>query len=135
MLRAVRRASCAESCARDGQLSTGHTPGDLVGSLRRTMCRRGAHSSRREAAMVRPVRPIRLVVAVAAAALLAVLLSTAAVAAPGAAPLAPGSLALALGAPPAVAGVTPPADGSICYFGACYNYVAGRQYAYYATGA
>ena len=44
-------------------------------------------------------------------------------------------MALAVEAPPAVAGVTPPADGSICYFGACYNYVAGRQYAYYATGA
>jgi hypothetical protein len=85
--------------------------------------------------MVRPARPIRLTFAVAAAVLLALLVSTAAAASPGAAPLAPGSLALALGAPPAVAGVTPAADGSICYFGACYNYVAGRQYAYYATGA
>lgn len=80
-------------------------------------------------------RLVRLVLAVAAAALLAVLGSTTAAAGPSAAPLPPGSMALAVDAPPAVAGVTPPADGSICYFGACYNYVAGRQYAWYATGA
>lgn len=51
------------------------------------------------------------------------------------APLPPGSMALAVEAPPAVAGVTPPADGSICDFGACFNYVAGRQFANNATGA
>ncbi|HET7046181.1 MAG TPA: neprosin family prolyl endopeptidase [Gaiellaceae bacterium] len=94
--------------------------------------------------MRRPVqrrpRLARLALATAAASLLAIFASTAAAAAP--APLPPGSLALALaaqGSPPAPAraddGVTPAADGSICYFGACYNYVAGRQYAWYATGA
>jgi hypothetical protein len=95
--------------------------------------------------MARPVqrsrRLVRLVVAVAAATLVAVLASTAASAGSGPTPLPPGSLALALGAPgspPAPAradGVAPDPDGSICYFGACYNYVAGRQYAWYATGA
>ena len=89
--------------------------------------------------MIRSVRRsprlVRLVLATVAAALLTVLVSTTAAAGPAAAPLPPGSLALAVDAPPAVAAVTPPADGSICYFGACYNYVAGRQYAYYATGA
>jgi hypothetical protein len=83
----------------------------------------------------RSLRPVRLVLAAAAVALLAVLFSTTAAAGSTAAPLPPGSMALAVDAPPAVAGVTPPADGSICYYGACYNYVAGRQYAWYATGA
>lgn len=82
----------------------------------------------------RPARLVRLALTAAAAALLAVLLSTGAAAGPAPAPLPPGSLALALdaqGHPPA----PPAADGSICYYGACYNYVAGRQYAWYATGA
>jgi len=94
----------------------------------------------RRLAQRRP-RPGRLPIAVAAVSLLAALL--AATAAAGPAPLPPGSLALALdaqGSPPAPAKpagdvVTPAADGTICYYGACYNYVAGRQYAWYATGA
>src|SRR5215470_19483526 len=92
--------------------------------------------------IVRPVQRLSPLVriALAAAVPLAILASAAA-----AAPLPPGSLGLALGtlapgSPLALAraeGVTSPSpmDGTICYFGACYNYVAGRQYAWYATGA
>ncbi len=81
----------------------------------------------------------RLALVASAVSLLAVL--AAATAAAQSAPLPPGSLALALAgqasapAPARVGGVSPAADGSICYYGACYNYVAGSQYAYYATGA
>src|SRR5262249_20252454 len=86
--------------------------------------------------VVRFPRLVRLALsAVLAGSLLAVLASTGAAAGSSSAPLPPGSMALAVEAPPAAAPVTPPADGSICYFGACYNYVAGRQYAWYATGA
>lgn len=42
-------------------------------------------------------------------------------------PLPPGSRALTVVAGPHTA--RPSSDGTICYFGACYNYVAGRQYA------
>jgi len=93
--------------------------------------------------MVYPARHLVRLILPAAATLLAVLAWASAAAAAGSssASIPPGSRALALtapGSPPApatAAGITPAADGSICYFGACYNYVAGRQYAYSATGA
>ena len=90
--------------------------------------------------VLRPARPIRLVLAAAAAAFLTVVASTAA-AGPASTPLPPGSLALTLAergsapAPPKAGGGSTDTPGSICYFGACYDYVAGRQYAWYATGA
>jgi len=37
--------------------------------------------------------------------------------------------------PPKAGGGSTETPGSICQFGACYDYVAGRQYAWYATGA
>lgn len=46
------------------------------------------------------------------------------------APLPPGSRALTVSAAAASGDrAARPGDGTICYYGACYNYVAGRQYA------
>ena len=82
---------------------------------------------------------LQFFVATTAASLLALIVPSTAVAA-SAPPLPPGSLPLALSLQGGLPGggqdgVSPAADGTICYFGACYNYVAGRQYAWYATGA
>jgi hypothetical protein len=83
----------------------------------------------------------RLAIATAVVSLIAVVAATTAAGGAFRAPLPPGSLALALAeqgsapVPAKAGGVSTDTPGSICYFGACYDYVAGRQYAWYATGA
>jgi len=89
---------------------------------------------------VRRVRRRRVLLLAALGAMLALAaVSATARATPGPAPIPPGSMALARSAPatfatPAVPGVAPAVDAPICGFGACFDYVAGRQFAF-ASGA
>lgn len=82
------------------------------------------------------VRRVLLLVALGAMVALA---AVSAAARATSAPRPPGSAALTRPAPlapatPAVPSVAPAVDSPICFFGACFSYVAGRQFAF-ASGA